>query len=67
MNKTAEKTFEDHYKGLSEKERVEVRDKFLEKTGLSYPSWYGKIRNMNFTKLEMTALCDICGINLQQR
>ena len=62
MCKAAKKIFEDHYKGLSEKERTEVRDKFLEATGLSYPSWYGKIRRFNFNKLEQKELFSICGL-----
>lgn len=62
MCKTAKKTFEDHYKGLSEKERIEIRDKFLEATGLSYPSWYGKIRTFSFSKLEQKELFAICGL-----
>lgn len=62
MGKTEKKTFEDFYKGLDEKKKTEIRDRFLEMTGLSYPSWYGKIRNMNFSKLEMKALLDICDL-----
>ncbi len=64
MCKTGKKTFGDFYKGLDEKKKIEVRDKFLEMTGLSYPSWYGKIRNMNFSKLEIKALSEICGCEL---
>jgi len=63
MCKIEKKTFEEHYKILSEKEKTEIRDRFLEMTGLSYPSWYGKIRNMNFSKLEMKALLEICGLD----
>lgn len=62
MCKTGKKTFEDFYKSLDEKKKTEIRDRFLEMTGLAYPSWYGKIRNMNFSKLETRALSDICGV-----
>lgn len=61
MCKAEKKTFKDYYEGLNEKKKTEVRDNFLKMTGLAYPSWYGKIRNMNFSKLEMKALSDICG------
>lgn len=63
MEEKAKKTIKDYYANLDEKKKIEVRNRFLEMTGLSYPSWYGKIRNMNFSKLEMKALSEICGLD----
>ena len=55
------KTFKEHFDSLSKEKRVEIRDRFLEATGLSYPSWYTKIYNNSFSKLEMKELSKICG------
>ena len=61
MEEMTKKTFKDYYATLEEKKKIDIRDRFLEMTGLSYPSWYGKIRNMSFSKLEVRALSEICG------
>lgn len=48
------------YKEQDEESRVRIRECFLEKTGLSYPSWYSKISRKAFSRLEMEALSNIC-------
>lgn len=56
---TGEK-FKEYFSGLDTCERVRIRDRFLEETGLAYPSWYTKMNNVSFSKLELRALSDIC-------
>ncbi len=52
-----------YYKSLQTEKKIEVRDEFLLKSGLQYPSWYSKIRTGNFSKLEISALSEICGVD----
>ena len=59
----AKKSFMEYFRGLSESERVKVRDEFLNMTGLKYPSWYVKISSGKFKKLELIALSKICKRN----
>lgn len=61
MAKLAKKDFKEYLNALDEKERLRIRDKFLELTGLAYPSWYVKISSGKFSRLELVALGDICG------
>ena len=64
MKKTIKKDFKEYLKGLDEKDRLRVRAEFLKMTGLSYPTWYGKISgNGNFSRLELITLGKICGEN----
>ena len=61
MKKVIKKDFREYLKGLSEEEKGIIRDKFLKLTGLSYPTWYGKVSGHgNFSRLELIALGDIC-------
>lgn len=50
-----------YYSGLDDRERMRVRDEFLERAGLSYPSWYAKMSSGSWKRLELLALGDICG------
>lgn len=59
----AKKSFLEYFKGLSESERVKVRDEFLSMTGLKYPSWYAKMSSGNFRKMDLIALGMICKEN----
>lgn len=52
--------FKEYYQNLSEEERVSVRDKFLEQSGIVYSSWYGKLQRNGFSKLELLKLGEIC-------
>lgn len=56
----AKKSFLEYFRGLSESERVKVRDEFLKMTGLKYPSWYAKMSSGNFRKMDLIALGMIC-------
>lgn len=56
----AKKSFLEYLKGLNESERVNVRDEFLKKTGLKYPSWYAKMSTGNFRKSDLIVLELIC-------
>ena len=55
--------FKEYYQNLSEEERVNVRDKFLEQSGIVYSSWYGKLQRNGFTRLELLTLGEICNQN----
>ncbi len=55
--------FKEYYQNLSEEERVNVRDKFLEQSGIVYSSWYGKLQRNGFTRLELLTLGKICNQN----
>lgn len=56
--------FSSYYKKLSILERNRVRNEFLEKTGLAYPSWYSKLSSGHFSKLEQSLLEDICDLEI---
>ena len=56
------KDFKEFLKEQDGKERIRIRQEFLEITGLAYPSWYAKIsENGSFSRLELLALEKICG------
>ncbi len=64
MKKVIKKDFRDYLKGLSEKEKAAIRDQFLKVTGLSYPTWYGKVSgNGNFSRKDLVVLGNICNMN----
>jgi hypothetical protein len=44
--------FKDQYDALGEQEKKEFKKAFLEKSGISYPSFYVKLRNNTFKPLE---------------
>lgn len=50
-----------YYKKQDKMKKRAIRDAFLEKASLTYPSWYQKLAKKRFSKLEMDALEDICG------
>ena len=56
----AKKNFLEYFRSLNERERVKVRDEFLQMTGLKYPSWYAKMSSGNFRKMDLIALGMIC-------
>lgn len=63
MKKTIKKDVKEFLKGLSEEERLRVRDEFLKVTKLSYPSWYNKFSgNIKFSYLELVTLGNICNV-----
>jgi len=55
-----EKNFFEYFQGLPETERVKVRDEFLEKTGVKYPSWYAKMSRRTFLRRDLVVLEMIC-------
>lgn len=46
----------DYYKQLNEEQKVVFRNKVLSLTGWSYPTFYYKMKNNNFSKLEREAI-----------
>lgn len=64
MKKTNKKDVKEFLKGLSEEERLRIRDEFLKVTRLSYPSWYNKFSGkIKFSHLELVTLGNICNVN----
>lgn len=61
--KSTKMVFKYHYNSLTEVERIKVRDEFLNRSGISYTTFYGKINCNRFSKLEREALDNICQIN----
>lgn len=57
------KRFIDFYRSQEIGRRKEIRDEFLRRSGLSYPSWGSKLNRENYTLLEIAALEDICGLS----
>ena len=50
-----------YYKSLDKEKKKELREAFLKKTLLSYPSWYVKLARGKFSILELDLLGRICG------
>lgn len=66
MAKKIIKDFSKYYKSLPLQDRNRIRDKFLERTGLAYPSWYSKLASGHFSKLEISLLEDLCNIDINE-
>lgn len=45
-------TFKDYYQSLDEEMKKEVRNNFLEGSGISYPTFYSKLTRENYSLLE---------------
>lgn len=58
--KTDKMVFKYHYDGLTEEEKAEVRKEFLQASELSYTTFYHKLRNGGFSRLEKNKLEEIC-------
>lgn len=44
---------------LSQKDKAEFRDKYLQLTGMSYPGFYNKLSRNNFKPLELQSFNDL--------
>lgn len=49
------------FKSQDSATRIRVRDSFLERSGMSYASWYPKVRGKSFSLLQVNLLEDITG------
>lgn len=58
--KTGQIVFKYYYEGLSEDDKIGIRDSFLMASGLAYTSFYHKLRNDKFSKLEQSKLEELC-------
>lgn len=54
-----EMVFRDHYNALTEKQRTDLREKVLAESGMSYTTFYYKLRHNAFKPLEMVLINDI--------
>lgn len=64
-NNTEEKqkmTFRNYYNHLDDESKKQLRKKFLDRCGYSYPTFYYKFKNNTFIKLERELLDEICNI-----
>lgn len=41
--------------------RIDLRNKFMEETGISYPSFYAKVSRIGFNRLEQQLLNKLAG------
>ena len=57
--KTERLTFKDYYKSLNRDARI--RDRFMEETGLSYPTFYAKVSRIGFSRLEQQLINRLSG------
>ena len=51
--KSPKMAFRDYYIALSDKEKEEVRNLIMSQSGMSYPTFYYKLRNNAFKPLEV--------------
>lgn len=59
--KTERLTFQDYYKSLNRDARIDIRDRFMEETGLSYPTFYAKVSRIGFSRLEQQLINRLSG------
>ncbi len=59
--KTERLTFKDYYKSLNRDARIDIRDRFMEETGLSYPTFYAKVSRIGFSRLEQQLINRLSG------
>lgn len=53
-------TFRSYYKSLDDDQKKQLRKKFLDRCGYTYPTFYYKFKNNTFIKLERELLDEIC-------
>lgn len=53
-------TFKGYYQSLDEETKKQVRNNFLEGSGISYPTFYSKLTRENYSLLERRLLEKIC-------
>ena len=61
QTKTERLTFKDYYKSLNRDARIDIRDRFMEETGLSYPTFYAKVSRIGFSRLEQQLINRLSG------
>lgn len=59
--KTERLTFKNYYKSLNRDARIDIRDRFMEETGLSYPTFYAKVSRIGFSRLEQQLINKLAG------
>lgn len=56
--KIGKMVFKDHYNSLSETDKTTFRDELLKVSGMSYVTFYHKLRNMTFKPLEQAFIAN---------
>lgn len=59
--KTERLTFKNYYKSLNRDARIDIRDRFMQETGLSYPTFYAKVSRIGFSRLEQQLINRLSG------
>lgn len=59
--KTERLTFKNYYKSLNRDARIDIRDRFMQETGLSYPTFYAKVSRTGFSRLEQQLINRLSG------
>jgi hypothetical protein len=59
-------SFKDYFNSLPTEESNAIRDKMLQSSGMSYPSFYGKIQSGKWKPLEIRELERITGKEFKQ-
>ena len=54
-------TFKNYYKSLNRDARIDIRDRFMQETGLSYPTFYAKVSRIGFSRLEQQLINRLSG------
>ncbi len=49
----------DHWNLLNEEQKIEFRDSVLKATGISYPSFYNKIKKNSFSRCETIVILQL--------
>ena len=55
----AEMTLKDYYDSMSDEDRVALREKWLAEAELAYPTFYYKLMNDKFSKIEKKLFFEI--------
>lgn len=61
MNESEKISFRDYYFSLPTEEQRKLREEFLSRSGLSYPSFYGKLHRKKYRPLERNLLEELTG------
>lgn len=61
--KTSKIVFKYYYSNLTDKQKSSIRKCFLAASDVSYATFYNKLRNNKFSKLEQSKLDEICELN----
>lgn len=53
-------TFSDYYRNQSSEEKERIREEFISKSGIKFPTFYAKLNSGRYSKLEQQLMERIC-------